>query len=159
MTGSSVASASTALTRSSRPAVSLRYSGSSSGPDTSSSAITGTPRRNTEPHQKCSSMTPPTIGPTAEPPMKAIIHTPIASDRCFGSVNRFPMRPNVDGMSVAPATPSSARAAIRASVVGAYAATTEAAPKAAAPISSSFLRPIRSPSVPIVTRNPAIMKP
>ena len=38
-----------------------------------------------------------------------------------------------------------------------YAATTEATPNAAAPISSSRRRPMRSPSVPIVTRKPAIM--
>jgi len=39
------------------------------------------------------------------------------------------------------------------------AATTEAAANAPLPMSSSFRRPIRSPSVPIVMRNPAMRKP
>lgn len=38
-------------------------------------------------------------------------------------------------------------------------ASTEAAPKAAAPIISSLRRPMRSPSVPMVTRKPASRKP
>ena len=39
------------------------------------------------------------------------------------------------------------------------AASTETAPKAAAPIISSFRRPTRSPSVPIVISEPATKKP
>ena len=39
------------------------------------------------------------------------------------------------------------------------AATTEAAPNAAAPNSRSFRRPIRSPSVPIVISDPATRNP
>ena len=57
------------------------------------------------------------------------------------------------------AMPSAARAAISISALVEYAATTDAAPNAAAPISSSRRRPIRSPRVPIVIRNPAIMNP
>jgi hypothetical protein len=56
-----------ALVRSSRPAPGSRNSGNSSGPSTSSSAITGTPSRNTEPHQKCCSSSPPSRGPIAAP--------------------------------------------------------------------------------------------
>jgi hypothetical protein len=63
----------------------------------------------------------------------------------------------VDGISVAPATPSSARAAISMAGVVAYAASTEVTPNPVAPISSSRRRPMRSPSVPIVTRKPASM--
>ena len=66
---------------------------------------------------------------------------------------------SVEGASVAPATPSSARVAISISALVENAASTEAAPKAAAPISSSLRRPMRSPSVPMVIRQPAIMKP
>ena len=65
----------------------------------------------------------------------------------------------VDGISVAPAMPSRARVAISIAGLVEYAASTEATPNAAAPISSSFRRPIRSPRVPIVTRNPASMNP
>ncbi len=69
------------------------------------------------------------------------------------------IRARVEGISVAPAIPSSARAAISSSALGAKAAITEATPNALPPIISSLRRPIRSPSVPIVIRNPAIMKP
>ena len=65
----------------------------------------------------------------------------------------------VDGASVAPATPSSARAAISIGALEAKAASTEAAPNDAAPISSSRRRPMRSPSVPIVISSPATRKP
>jgi hypothetical protein len=66
---------------------------------------------------------------------------------------------SVEGASVAPATPSSAREAISISGLDENAATTDEAPNAAAPVSSSRRRPIRSPSVPIVIRKPATMKP
>jgi hypothetical protein len=65
----------------------------------------------------------------------------------------------VDGASVAPATPSSARVTISISGLAANAATTDAAANAAAPASSSLRRPIRSPSVPIVMTRPATMNP
>jgi hypothetical protein len=48
---------------------------------------------------------------------------------------------------------------INISALSEKAASTEAAPKAAAPIRSSRLRPMRSPKVPIVIRNPASKKP
>ena len=66
---------------------------------------------------------------------------------------------SVDGISVAPAMPSSARVAISISAEVENAASTEQAPKAAPPISSSRRRPMRSPSVPMVIRQPAIRKP
>ena len=69
------------------------------------------------------------------------------------------MSDSVDGASVAPATPRSARAAISISALLENAATTDAAPNAAAPISRSLRRPIRSPSVPIVMSEPATRKP
>ena len=65
----------------------------------------------------------------------------------------------VEGASVAPATPSSARVAISISALVENAASTEATPNAAAPISSSRRRPIRSPSVPIVISEPATRNP
>ena len=88
-----------------------------------------------------------------------MIHTPIANVRCCGSWNMLRISDSVDGASVAPATPSSARAAISISALVDSAANTEARPKAAAPIRSRRRRPIRSPSVPIVISNPATMKP
>ncbi|GAA3136210.1 hypothetical protein GCM10020001_068500 [Nonomuraea salmonea] len=147
------------LSRSSRPACGLRDSGSTSQPPTSTTAMTGTLIRNTEPHQKWSSSRPPTTGPIAKPAALMPLQMPIAAVRSPGSVNTFLMMDSVDGMMVAPATPSSARAAISSSGVGAYAVTTEAAPNAAAPISSSRLRPTRSPRLPMVTSRPARAKP
>ncbi len=84
---------------------------------------------------------------------------PIAIVRWWASRNMLRISDSVEGASVAPAIPSSAREAISISGVCANAASTEAAPNAAAPIRSSRRRPIRSPSVPIVIRKPATRKP
>jgi hypothetical protein len=150
---------STALATSSRPASGSRNSGSNTGPSTSSSSITGTAIRKTEPHQKYSSSAPPTSGPIAAPAEKLVIQMPTATVRWAGSRNMFRISDSVEGASVAAATPRSARATMSISALVEKAASTEAAPNAAAPISSSRRRPIRSPSVPIVIRNPAIRKP
>jgi hypothetical protein len=64
-----------------------------------------------------------------------------------------------EGDTVAPAMPRSARAAISILALLEKAANTEAMPNAAPPIISSLRRPSRSPSVPIVIRNPENMKP
>ena len=65
--------------------------------------------------------------------------------RCRGSANRPRMSDRVEGASVAPAMPSSARAAISCSALREPAASAEAMAKAAAPISSRGRRPTRSP--------------
>jgi hypothetical protein len=115
--------------------------------------------RNTEPHQKCTSNTPPTSGPIAVPVIKLVIQAEIATVRCCASRNMLRINERVDGISVAPAMPSSARAAISISGVEENAANPEARAKAAAPTSNSRRRPIRSPSVPIVSRNPGDQEP
>jgi hypothetical protein len=117
--------------------------------------MTGTLTRNTEPHHRCSSSTPATTGPAAAPPENAADQTATAVARRRGSGNAVLISENVEGMSVAPPRPSRARAAIRAPEVGANAASTEATPNAAAPHISSRRRPMRSPSVPMVTSSPA----
>ena len=66
---------------------------------------------------------------------------------------------SVDGASVAAAMPCSARAAMSIATLVENAASTEAMPKAAAPIMSSLRRPMRSPSVPIVVSEPATRNP
>jgi hypothetical protein len=104
-------------------------------------------------------MMPPRIGPIALPAENAEIHTPIATARCFGSWNMLKMSDRVDGASVAPAIPRRARLRMSISGLVENAASSDTTPKAAAPIRSSLRRPIRSPSVPIVTRKPATMKP
>ncbi len=98
---------------SSRPACGFLYSGMSFGPTASSSTIGGTPTRNTEPHQKWSSSTPPMIGPKMAPIEKAPATTPMAVARCFASRNMLLTSESVEGPSVAPATPSTALARIR----------------------------------------------
>jgi hypothetical protein len=148
-----------ALIRSTRPAAGSRNSGNSSGPRTSRRSITGTPIRNTEPHQNRSRRKPPTRGPIAAPAEKLAIHTPIATVRCLESRNMLRIRDSVDGARVAAAIPISAREAISISVLVDKAAATDMTPNAAAPISSSRRRPIRSPRVPIGIRNPASRNP
>ena len=159
MTASTAATDRAALSRSSLPAPGSRNSGSSSGPSTSSSAITGTASRNTDPHQNHSSSIPPSSGPIAPPTEKLVIHTETATVRCRGSANMFRINDRVEGATVAPATPSRARAAISIAALVDHAASSEVAPNAAAPISSSRRRPMRSPRVPMVTSDPAAMNP
>ena len=121
--------------------------------------MTGTPMRNTEPHQKNSRSTPPRTGPIAPPAEYAAIQTPIAVVRCFGSRNIVKISERVDGAIVAPAIPMTARLAMSISELVEKAASRDASAKPAAPPSRSFRRPIRSPSVPIVTSRPATRKP
>ncbi len=83
----------------------------------------------------------------------------MATVRWAGSRNMLRIRERVDGASVAPAIPSSARVAMSISALIAKAASTEATPNAAAPMSSSRRRPIRSPRVPMVISDPATMNP
>ncbi len=111
--------------------------------------------RKTEPHQKNSTRTPLITEPSAIPAVITPDHMPIAFARWPGSVNMVRSRAIVDGISVAPPMPRSARAAIRVSALFAYAATSEAVPKAAAPVSRSLRWPTRSPSEPIVISSPA----
>ncbi len=93
------------------------------------------------------------------PPMKQHIQTEIAIALRCSSGNNALISASVDGMRVAPATPSTALAAISISGLDANAATTEATANAAAPVRSSRRRPMRSPSAPIGTRNPAMRNP
>jgi len=120
--------------------------------------MTGTFSRNTAPHQRTSSTTAPRTGPIAAPAEKLVIQIPIAV-RCWGSWNMLRISDSVDGARVAPATPSSARVAMSISGVVENAASTDVTPNAAAPTSRSRRRPIRSPRLPIVISDPAIMNP
>lgn len=122
------------------------------------STMTGTLMRNTEPHQKCSSSHPPTSGPSAAPPVAPADQIAIARVRWRASRNMPRMSDRVEGMRVAPATPSRARAAISTSGEGEKAAIAEATPKPREPVRSSRLRPIRSATLPIVTSSPASAK-
>ncbi len=129
------------------------------GTSTSSSTIAGTLTRKTEPHQKWASRTPDSTGPRATPPPMTAVQIETAVPRWRSSWKRLRISARVEGIRVAPLMPSTARAAISISAEVEYAATTDAAPNPAAPISSSRRRPIRSPSDPIVMSRPASTKP
>lgn len=144
------------LIRSQGPGAGFFDSGIIRTPTTTRTAITGRLIRKTDPHQKCSSRNPPTTGPTAAPAEAMAPQMPMASERSRGSLKRLRIRARVDGIKVAPATPSSARARIIISGLFAYALSTETAPNAVAPVSNSFLRPMRSPRLPMETRSPAM---
>ncbi len=152
-------SESAALLTSGLPALGSRYSGSSDGPTTSSRIMTGTLIRNTAPHQKYCRIRPPSSGPIAPPSEKAMIQTLIAVVRSRGSWNMLRINDSVDGASVAPAIPSSARDTISIVAVRENAASTDATAKNTAPSSSNRRRPMRSPSVPMVMSEPASRKP
>jgi hypothetical protein len=72
-------------------------------------AAIGTLMRNTEPHQKCSSSRPPTIGPMATPRPTAPAQTPMARPRSRGS-KTLAMIDSVAGMTAAAPRPITARA-------------------------------------------------
>ena len=77
----------------------------------------------------------------------------------MSSSNRLVTSASTEGMTAAPAMPSTARQAMSISGLVENAATTEVSPNTAAPMSSNRFRPIRSPRLPIVTRKPAIRNP
>ena len=116
--------------------------------------VTGTFTANTEPHQKCSSSTPPTIGPSAAPAANPVAQTASAVRRRARSVNTVAAAPASRASASRRSTPSAARAATSWRV-GRVGGRERDRPKPETPISSIRRRPIRSPSVPIVTSSPA----
>ena len=141
-----------------RASPSPRDSGTKARPATMTMAITGRLIRNTDPHQKCSSRNPPTSGPTAAPPVAPADQTAMARVRCSGCRKTSRRIDSVEGMMVAPNNPRKTRAAIRTPAVGAKAASSEASPKPAEPISRRRRRPMRSATFPMVTSSPASTK-
>ena len=133
-------------------------SGRSHRPVTMTAAMTGTLMRKTLPHQKRSSRTPPTRGPRAVPPELPADQIAMAVVRWRASGKMLRMRERVEGMIVAPPTPSRARAAIRAPALGAKAAMMLAVPKPNVPMSRRRRRPMRSATLPMVTSRPARVK-
>lgn len=132
----------------------MRDSGSSISPATIATAITGTFTRNAACQLNASSSSPPRIGPSAAPRAAIADQIPSAVARSLGSVNRVRIMDSVDGMIIAPPTPSSALSATRAAGSFAHTTATDAAPNSAKPLISIFLRPQRSPRALIVTSSP-----
>ncbi len=90
--------------------------------------MNGTLSRKTEPHQKCSSSQPPTIGPSAPPAANPPAQTAKAVRLCSRSVNVLRSNDNVDGISVAPKIPRATRAAMSAVAESAKAANSDTRP-------------------------------
>ncbi len=103
-------------------------------PSTRPTITIGTFTMKIEPHQKCSSRTPPVIGPSPMPSADTPAHTPIALPRSLGSVKTLVMIDSVDGMMNAPPMPMSARVAISALADGANAESAEPTPKMTRPM-------------------------
>ncbi|GGW79452.1 hypothetical protein GCM10010320_71810 [Streptomyces caelestis] len=80
-------------------------------------------------------------GPTAKPAAKAAAKMPMAWARRRESGNSSLSTASAEGSRVAPATPMSARQAMRSSGAGANAAPAEPSPNTVAPIINSFSRP------------------
>ena len=118
------------------------------------SSTMGTLIRNTEPHQKYSSSSPPTTGPKAAPPEATEAQMPMASARSRSSAKLRRIRDSVAGIIMAAPTPSSARAAISRAGEGAKAAHSEARPNTHSPAMNSRLWPSLSPSVPMPSNRP-----
>ncbi len=121
--------------------------------------MTGTAIRKIDPHQNERSSSPPITGPSTMPAISEVPHAPMAMPICLGSWNIARSSPSTEGIRVAPATPSSARAPTSMPGETAYAASSDATRKSAAPPSSTVRRPIRSPRLPAVIRKPAIRNP
>ena len=117
-------------------------------------STTGTLTRNTEPHQKWLSSTPPTTGPAAPARPATPDHRAIARPRSTGG-KTFERMARVAGMLQAPPTPMSARAAIRCWDVPAHAAAADETPNTTRPMMSRPLRPNRSPSPATGSSRPA----
>ena len=74
--------------------------------------MNGTLIRKTEPHQKWFSRKPLSTGPSAMPLIVPLVQMVIAVRRCFSSWNMLRISASVEGISVAPAIPITARAAM-----------------------------------------------
>ena len=103
-------------TRSSRRPRAPTVSGRNSRTATRASAMTGRLTTNTEPHQKCWSSTPATIGPNGSPTIVEMPSVAIARVRSSAS-NSTTTDDIASGMRTAAPTPSSVRAAMRLSAL------------------------------------------
>ena len=147
-----------ALVRSSGAGVSAFDSATRRGTTAMVTAMTGTPIRKTEPHQKWARRTPPMNGAMAMPPRKTVIMAPMAWIRAFSSANRPPSSAIDAGMIAEPASPITPRATMTSSGVVAKAPKAEAIAKTAAQTRIIRRRPIRSAIAPVVSMAPATRK-
>ncbi len=109
----------------------------------------------TDCQEKCSSRSPPTIGPIATPSPEKPAHTAMARPRSFGSRKTLVRIDRVAGMISAPPMPMKARVKISWLAVSDMAAATEPIPNRTMPICRAPLRPNRSDRLPAVRSRPA----
>ena len=114
---------------------------------TSATTASGSVRRKTDPHQKCSSSKPESSGPSAAMAPPSADHSAIDFVRP-GPDHSAVISARVVGYAMPAASPPQTRAANRTSSDGAYAASSEAGIASAVPRTSMSLRPYRSPSAP-----------
>ena len=95
-----------------RRATGSRDSGTSLRPATTATAVSGTLTMKIDPHQKWSSSTPPTTGPSATPSPAVAAQRPMATARSRGSANTPIRSESVAGMMKAAPAPITARAAM-----------------------------------------------
>ena len=130
-------------------------SGTSGMAHATPTAAIGTLIRNTDPHQKCVSNRPPTIGPSAMPTPIVPAHRLIARCRSPPSRNMSVMIDSVEGIISAAPMPILARAAISTPTEPEKAAHAEPTAKAARPARNVRLRPTRSARLPATSTSPA----
>lgn len=140
--------------RSARRATGSLDSGTIQATPMSASTTTGTLKTKTAPHQKCSSSTPPSSGPSTMPsavtaPQRPMAEARSSAEKTWTRIDRVP------GMKNDPPTPISPRAAMTCHGSCAKAPSPEAMPKTTRPTTSIFLRPKRSEKLPAVSRTPA----
>ena len=98
-------------------------------------------------HEPESTIWPPTSGPITTPIAPQAVQAPTALARS-SSGNTVTITASAAGVSIAPATPWSARASTSSSIVGASAQRTDATPKPATPSENTLRSPKMSPSEP-----------
>ena len=101
-------------------------------------------------HDAESTSWPPTTGPSTVPMPPHAVHAPTAWPRS-DSANVRTITASAAGVSSAPETPCSARAATSSSIVGASAHSSEVTPKPATPATNTRRSPITSPSEPPIS--------
>ncbi len=118
MSPDSVTSASTDDSRSQGLPCSTAPFGAKTNVPIKARTTTGTLMRNTEPHQKCDSKRPPTIGPSAAPTTDKLPQTAMARFRSRSSSKVTRISASVAGIMAAAPTARNARATISADAVG-----------------------------------------
>ncbi len=139
---------------SSRPGFGSRDSGTKASTAAMPRTATGTPIRKTAPHQKCASTAPPASGPPATAIPAVPAQMPMARPRSPGG-NTLVMTASVVGWTAAPPTPMTARQTISSRGLALKAANTEPTAKMPSPMSRTFRRPMRSPTMPHENSRPA----